>query len=663
MKLFEARQPATLEGVSWLRKALRRHFAELRLGGDIADEIITAVVELATNVVRHGTPSAQDIGLEVMLSGVTLTFTLTDDGGAFPAFEERWRGARLAASDPEGGSGRGLAIIRAALDDVTYQSGPPNRLVGIRRLARRRPQVLVVEDEPVLLDAYLTILEPDYRVLPAQTLKQALALARKTRVDLIVSDFHLGADEGTPLIEALENDAERPPIPIVMITGDPSVRLKVLELGVDTFLTKPVMPDRLRETVKLALERSARQRARLFHYFGASLEHLVRPRLPERLGAFAAALRWETADIGGGDLVIHLPRAGADRIVLADVMGHGIQAKAGAVAHAAMVRALDAGEPLGPAAFLTRWSGLVFREEGLEGVVATALVLDLHADGTLTLASAGHPLPMVVTRAGARPLQVSGPLLGFTEAPAYDEMSFVLAPGERLLLSTDGLDPAELASGGPCPDWLAQELMSRQSAPLEAAAARAASRVAARLGPAPEDDWMFVLLQRADAGPQVREALPDMAVQAPAPAVSVPAVERIVLPSARARRAEATPPAETAPRSAADDAPDFQPAGIAALRKAVGEEAFARLALRFLENATQKIADWEEASDPAAVTAAAHALAGLLGQFGLAGAAARARAVELEADAAARLTLAHGLAPLARAEIALFRVWFGGGQP
>ncbi len=103
----------------------------------------------------------------------------------------------------------------------------------------------MVEDEPVLLDAYLTLLEPDYRVLPAQTLRNALAIARKTKVDLILTDFHLGSEPGTALLEALENDAERPPIPIVMITGDPSVRLRVLELGVDTFLTKPVVPQRL----------------------------------------------------------------------------------------------------------------------------------------------------------------------------------------------------------------------------------------------------------------------------------------------------------------------------------------------------------------------------------------------------------------------------------
>ncbi|GGF75852.1 hypothetical protein GCM10007301_39770 [Azorhizobium oxalatiphilum] len=700
MKLFEAVRPATLEEVSWLRKALRRQLAQLRIGTDIVDEVVLALVELATNVVRHSDPAPTEIGLEVRLDGVVITLVLTDDGGAFPAFEDRWRKVRLAASDPDSAGGRGIAIARIALDEARYEAGPPNRLTLRRQLARRRPQLLVVEDEPVLLEAYLTLLEPDYRVLPAQTLRNALDIARKTKVDLILTDFHLGSEPGTALLEALENDADRPPIPIVMITGDPSVRLRVLELGVDTFLTKPVVPERLLETVKLALVRSARQRARLFQYFASSLDRLVHPELPPRLGAFATALCWETADIGGGDLVIHLRRPECDRIVLVDVMGHGINAKAGAVAHAAMVRALDVDGRFDPGAFMARWSRLVFSEAGLDGVVATALVVDLFPDGRIAIASAGHPRPMVVTRDGARALEVDGPLLGFTDTADYDTLEVMLNPGERLLLATDGLDPTELASGGPCPAWLTAELSSRQSAPLETAAARAATRVAARLGPDPEDDWMMVLLERADArtdaeAPAPHEGLPAMAGPraAPSPQVSPVVVPPVVVPPVPDVPVPDTPipnppvpdpliPDPPVPEvpiivlrdTAAEDlsgdhaigagdlAPDFQPSGIGALRKAVGEEAFAGLARRFLENAAQKITDWEKAHDPVAVVAAAHALAGLLGQFGLAASAARARAVEHEPDPQTRLLLARGLAPLARAEIALFKAWFGGGH-
>ncbi|QTL05225.1 SpoIIE family protein phosphatase [Aquabacter sp. L1I39] len=656
MKLFEARRPATLEEVSWLRKALRRQLLQLRVGADITDEVVLAVAELAANAVRHAWPRPTEIALTAELDGIVLTLTLEEDGGPFEAFPKRWAGATLGGTGADGTSGRGLALARSALDRADYVPGTPNRLVARRQLARRRPLVLVVEDEDILLDTYLNLLEPHYRVLGAATLKEALALARETRVDLIVTDFHLAGEPGTALVEALEDDTARPPIPIVMITGDPSVRVRALELGVDTFLTKPVRPEALLETVKLALVRAMRQRARLFRYFGSALEDLVRPTLPERIGPFCATLRTDTADIGGGDLVVHLPLEGRERVVLVDVMGHGINAKAGAVAQAAMLRGLNAAALLPPADLLARWSGVIFSEPAFDAALATALVVDLYPDGSIEIASAGHPHPMVVGAGGARSLAADGPLLGFTDAATYDAVRLRLAPGERLVLATDGLDPAELASGGPCPDWLIDILKSQAGAPLERAASRAAGRIAARLGPSPEDDWMLILIEAAapeGAGPDET-----MEGEEGAETPLHPAPVETVLPGA---------PEPSSPQSAAAPALEGPTAevdfsGVAALRRAVGEDNFQRLASRFVDGTGQRFMDWAELverEDADALVGPAHALAGLLGQFGLNGAAALARSAERDPDAAARLAAARLVVAQAEREVALLKAWLG----
>ncbi|OZA91501.1 MAG: hypothetical protein B7X76_02225, partial [Azorhizobium sp. 39-67-5] len=173
MKLFEARRPATLEEVSWLRKALGRQLGELRLPGDVAGEMVLAVAELAANLVAHSDPPPRELAVEAVLDGILLTVTLEDDGGPFAGFETRWARATLAGAE-DGVSGRGLALARRALDAVSYHRGPPNRLVAHRRLARRRPVVLVVEDEDVLLETYLGLLEPHFRLLAAANLKDAL---------------------------------------------------------------------------------------------------------------------------------------------------------------------------------------------------------------------------------------------------------------------------------------------------------------------------------------------------------------------------------------------------------------------------------------------------------------------------------------------------------
>lgn len=651
MKLFEARRPANLEEVSWLRKALRRQFDELRLPGEVADETVLAVAELAANLVTHGDPAPSELALTAVLDGIVLTVTMEDDGGPFTGFDAQWARATLAGAE-DGFSGRGLALARRALDRVTYAPGPPNRLTAQRLLARRRPVVLVVEDEEVLLETYCGLLEPHYRLLAAANLKDALEIASATTVDLILTDFHLGGQPGTRLVEALENDAERLPIPIVMITGDSSVRLRALELGVDTFLTKPVQPTALLETVSLALSRATRQRARLLRYFGSALDNLVRPALPERLGPFNLALQTGTADIGGGDLVVHLPRAGADRIVMADVMGHGINGKAGAVAQAAMIRALDLGQQFSPSQYLTRWSNLIFSEPGFDAAMATALVIDLWEDGAIEIASAGHPFPMVLSRDGVRSVAAEGPILGMLKDARYESVQLRLEWGDRLLLATDGLDPAELASGGPCPAWLVQEVLDRGRQPLAKVVEGVSRRIAERLGPDPEDDWTLILVEGISWA-QRASGLPAMA-QPAAPEPDAPPA------GSAAGAAAALPPAEASAGGSLDLS------GVSALRQAVGEEGFRRLGLRFVDNTQRRLLEWADMvarGDAQPLAAAAHAFAGVLAQFGLAGTAALARQVEHEPDPAARLVLAQAVTQSAPPELAAFKAWLDGGVP
>jgi CheY-like chemotaxis protein/anti-sigma regulatory factor (Ser/Thr protein kinase) len=495
VNLFHARRPASLEEVAWIRKALSRCLADLRLASDIANEVLLSVSELATNVVLHGRPPATTLEVEVTLEKLMLRVGLIDDGGPFNGFADAWSTASLAAIPQSAVGGRGIALARDFLDSADYQAGPPNVLTVQRRLTRQKPQVLVVEDDPMLLETYSSLIAPRYRVRVADNLKDALKITQQTTIDLIVTDLHLGTEMGTALVRVLEDDVERPPVPFVMVTADPSARKLALELGVETFLLKPVAPSALIEAVDLALMRSARQRARLFHYFSMSVDRLLTLALPSKIRGFSVAARGGSADVGGGDLVIHLPLPDRDRIVLVDVMGHGIGARAGAVAQAAIIRALHAGEPLSASAFLGRWSNLIFGDDAFDEVFVTALVVDVLADSTLEIASAGHPRPVLISAEGTHSLEVDGQLLGFTEDATYDAARFTLAPRDRLLLVTDGFDPGDLAGGGAAPAWLIESIGNR-TAPIAAAASSAAACATERLGVNPQDDWTFVVLER-----------------------------------------------------------------------------------------------------------------------------------------------------------------------
>lgn len=503
MRLYEERRAATLEDVSHLRRALGRELHNLRVPFDIANDVLLAVAEMLTNTVAHGQPSPTMIGLSVDLVGAALRIEMVDDGGAFDDFNALWKAAALKDVVASGTSGLGLALTNAALRNVTYEAGPPNRLAGWRALRRRRPAVLILEDDPTLLRLYGMILKSRYRVFSATSIDQALQIAAASTVDLVLSDYHVGEELGTGLLQELARDAGRLPVPVVMMSSDRNVAARTTAdgFGVELFLQKPVAPKQLEAAVEQALTRSSRRLASLFRYFGASVEQLLAAPDRDELQRLGVCWRQASATAGGGDFVLHLAAPGRDRLVLADVMGHGLHAKAGAIAYAATMRALFAASDAdaGPAAYLDRLSDVLRRDAALSETIVTVVVCDRLADGAVEIACAGHPSPVLITPDGATPIDVCGPLLGLFDKPGYRCERVEAGSGRRLVLVSDGIEPQQLAGGGALPDGLVTRLRDAAAGPVEAALDAAESWAQATHGPSPQDDWTIMLLE---LGPQ-----------------------------------------------------------------------------------------------------------------------------------------------------------------
>jgi len=79
-----------------------------------------------------------------------------------------------------------------------------------------------------------------------------------------------------------------------------------------------------------------------------------------------------------------------------------------------------------------------------QGGFTTCLVLRADADGTLTVANAGHIAPYL----DGRELELENGLpLGLAADAAYAESRFTLAPHKRLTLITDGVAEARSRTG------------------------------------------------------------------------------------------------------------------------------------------------------------------------------------------------------------------------
>jgi serine phosphatase RsbU (regulator of sigma subunit) len=201
-------------------------------------------------------------------------------------------------------------------------------------------------------------------------------------------------------------------------------------------------------------------RARVYdreHEVARTLQGSLLPdRLPEVPGITVAA-RYLPSSEGaqvGGDWYDVIPVApGCVGLVVGDVVGHDLTAVTvmGQLRNALRAYALLDPDP----ALLLRQMGGFTERLGLERT-ATVLfgLLELPA-GTLTLASAGHPPPLVIP-ATAAPWFVDldpGPLLGL--APLnYPLRQVVLGPGDVVVFYTDGLVEDRETGVGPGMDWL-----------------------------------------------------------------------------------------------------------------------------------------------------------------------------------------------------------------
>ena len=123
------------------------------------------------------------------------------------------------------------------------------------------PTVLVVEDDPAILDAVAYNLGRDgCEVLTAADGVAGLELAREQRPDAIVLDVMLPRMSGLDVCRILRSEL---PVPILLLTARDSEadRVQGLEIGADDYLTKPFSMRELRARVASLLRRDAISRA------------------------------------------------------------------------------------------------------------------------------------------------------------------------------------------------------------------------------------------------------------------------------------------------------------------------------------------------------------------------------------------------------------------
>ncbi len=130
----------------------------------------------------------------------------------------------------------------------------------------KQPYILVVDDDPDILDGILAVLESQpYRLQTARDGKRCLEMVDVERPDLLILDLLMPRMDGFAVIRFLRENPAYDPLPIMVLTTvveDASRRRYELETGmnmdVQDYIQKPVLPGELIRRVKRILEPAAK---------------------------------------------------------------------------------------------------------------------------------------------------------------------------------------------------------------------------------------------------------------------------------------------------------------------------------------------------------------------------------------------------------------------
>ncbi|MEA2177004.1 MAG: hypothetical protein QOG77_301, partial [Solirubrobacteraceae bacterium] len=270
--------------------------------------------------------------------------------------------------------------------------------------------------------------------------------------------------DGTPrLFARVDDEAVR-----ALAGDDDETMARMRALGPRSVLAVPLRAgDRVIGTVTMATDQSARalgeselelacelaaragiavENARLHaartHIATTLQRSLLPPRLPAVPGMTIAARFRAAGDASevGGDFYDVFDVDGAWMVLIGDVTGKGPEA-ASVTALARYTMRTAAVYEASPAGVLERLNAALLDPERRQlcTVVCGRIVGAPDGSAVVTLACAGHPPPLRLRDGRAEPLPVTGPLLGAFDASRWNEAVVRIAPGESLVLYTDGV--------------------------------------------------------------------------------------------------------------------------------------------------------------------------------------------------------------------------------
>ncbi len=145
-------------------------------------------------------------------------------------------------------------------------------------------KILVVDDDKNIAQLLTKVLQSKYEVDSCYSLAEALELYDEKKYDLVITDLQLGSDSGMSLARYVRNkDAY---VEVIIITGHASVESarEAIDLGVVSYLTKPIDIAELKTLVKRSLlSHTFNARSKEYSIEGANVPEDIRSHMVDIL--------------------------------------------------------------------------------------------------------------------------------------------------------------------------------------------------------------------------------------------------------------------------------------------------------------------------------------------------------------------------------------------
>jgi CheY-like chemotaxis protein len=143
------------------------------------------------------------------------------------------------------------------------------KVSNIRSAPKFRQTVLLIDDQPTVLDIHAAILKSlklDLNIVKMTDPVEALAWLQNKQLDLIITDFRMHKMNGMQFVQALKNadNVLAHAIVVVTVLKDLAIHQELISAGAAACLTKPVQTKELANIAKVLLEQSKQ-------YYGSGL--------------------------------------------------------------------------------------------------------------------------------------------------------------------------------------------------------------------------------------------------------------------------------------------------------------------------------------------------------------------------------------------------------